>query len=101
MSTEIHKHRTIPTIRAFLDDAIEMHLPPNSREENRQVDLFCALLNQLPNTVLDTKTDICCGQSVIFKISQIYPLITVWRCPTALINALVREIKMMYGIIGD
>ena len=101
MSTEFHKHREIPTIKAFLSDAIEMHIPPNSTDEEKQIELFSTLFSRLPKIILDTRTDTCCGQSVIFKISQIYPLITVWRCPTALINALVREIKMMYGIIGD
>ena len=101
MSTEMHNHRKILTIQEFLSDAIDMHLPPNSSGEEKQIDFLGTLFSQLPDAVHDTRTDTCCGQSVIFKISQIYPLITVWRNYTVLTDALVKEIKTMYGITGD
>ena len=93
----MHKHREIPTIRDFLNDAIEMHLPPNNRKEERQIEFFGELL-KLPEFVLTTRTNTCCGQSVIFKISQIYPLISIWRCAGALSEALEEEINIMFGI---
>ena len=97
MSTEFHKNREILTIYDFLKDAIEMHLPPNTYQEERQIKFFGELL-ELPNAILDTRTDTCCGQSVIFKISQIYPIISVWRCAGALTEALEEEINIMFGI---
>jgi len=95
----MHKHRVINTIGEFIDDAIEMHVPPNSHAEEKQIEFFGELKTKLLSIILNTQTDTCCGQSVIFKISQTYPLISVWRNPRGLTEALIDEIHIMFGIV--
>ena len=90
------KHKTLSTLRDVLKDAIECHLPPDSHNEEDQINLFGTLLEKVNTKILDLPMTQCCSQSVFFKISQVYPLITVWRNTIALEMALIAEIEMMF-----
>jgi len=97
MSKKQEKHKTIKTINDFLCHGLDMHTPPTSDEEMTHVKFLQRLIEKIPTDILNTETNTCCGQAVIFKISQIYPLMTVWRQPGYLVQALVMEIYAMFG----